>query len=1169
MKKCLTILSMLLLCAGACMAQDANAVDKVLQNSMNKSDAGLIEVNIVMKSQVEPARVKALAASARSGAARRNVILRELKAHAGRSQRSVLAILDKAVQCGAAADVVTHWMSNTISCSATKEVIQELASHPDVLSIGQDVEVQVLSCREADVSSQEYAAQKSHSATPHVLQVNADDVWQQGYTGKNVIVAILDSGTNPDHYDLKDHLWKGYADADGDGEKDDCINGWNFIGNNSNIADDFGHGTHCAGIVCGDGTVGNITGVAPDATLMTVKIVNRNGGGKPSQMLSGVEFAVENGADILSMSLGFKKSQISESDIVALRRTFESTLSLGVVVCAAAGNDGNSYGAPLNVDFPAACPPPYLHPDQQVNAGGLTSVICVGSVDSYDRYVSTSSQGPSTWQDTEFGDYPYGEGHIGLIRPDICAPGELVYSLKHDENDKYKYMSGTSQATPCVAGVIALMLEKNPGLTPAQVCEAIEATAKKLSASKDNNTGSGRIDALAAVNSISATGELPFIRLGGYTPAAMAAGEGKEIGFVITNAGKGAGNDVVSYLSTGDPYITVTDGVVQFGSLGAGESAEGVFTIATAAEMPDGHTVRMTVTTCDGECSWSDDIEILFDSYARIVCSSVATSVLSSGKGVKVNVNIVNQGTVATIGETRIVLKSSSPYVTVVKDEAVLGVMAVGEEKSVEFVIDVDGSAPDNCQASFDVYATPDNYTVSRNILYEFEPGRNEDGHVKDGLDSWTTFDASNDGRNHPWWHSSSAGVHRVESIGEARSGKGQVMSEAYCQASMMEYDIPVDNYLVSPRVRIASGSSFSFWARVHSAGWYGEHFGVAVSEAGNSSAKDFTTLQQWTITKDDGAGWRQYTVDLSAYEGKEVYVAIRHFFTEEQWSELNNGWDVYMLHVDDAMFHNVVDVSDAFVYDNYSYFTMVIEGNPLAAPDNVEAVAVNEHSIHVSWSTVANAQSYNIYRDGVCLANIGALEYTDGGLDSDTEYGYSVAAVYNGKEYERSHEVYATTDKADYSLKIKEISVNGLDKGENVFSVVIVNNGRYEQKSRSRLTLSTGDSCVAITSGSASMKYLTVGEEYTAKFAVTVDSTVPGGHIVEFVLNVSELYEDKNSWDLRFRLPVNNPDVPAGIVDVETDAATDGAVYDLNGRRVVNPGKGIYIVGRKKVLVR
>ena len=100
-------------------------------------------------------------------------------------------------------------------------------------------------------------------------------------------------------------------------------------------------------------------------------------------------------------------------------------------------------------------------------------------------------------------------------------------------------------------------------------------------------------------------------------------------------------------------------------------------------------------------------------------------------------------------------------------------------------------------------------------------------------------------------------------------------------------------------------------------------------------------------------------------------------------------------------------------------------------------------------------------------------------------------------------------------------------------------------------------------------MKYLTVGEEYTAKFAVTVDSTVPDGHIVEFVLNVTELYEDKNSWDLCFRLPVNNPDAPAGIVGVETDAAIDGAVYDLNGRRVVNPGAGIYIVGGKKVLVR
>lgn len=572
MKKRLCFLLIMTACCGFCFSQRSNAVDERLWQLMDENSSELIDINIVLKSQIEPMRLKALAASARDMSIRRGAVVKGLKEHSSKSQNAVLSILRSAESDGAVKEVSSHWISNTISCSASKDVILKLATHPDVLAIGHNKEVQIVESRETEEVQPQTIATSSFSATPHVLQVNADDVWEQGYTGKNVVVAILDSGTNPDHYDLKDHLWTGYADTDGDGENDDPIHGWNFIGKNSNITDDFGHGTHCAGIVCGDGTIGNITGVAPDATLMTVKVVNRNGGGTPAQMISGVQFAVENGADVLSMSLGFKKSQISEADIVMLRRAFESVLVSGVVACAAAGNDGNDYGAPDNVDYPAACPPPYLHPDQQVNAGDLTSVICVGSVDSYDNYVSTSSCGPSTWQGVDgFGDYPYDSEHIGLIRPDVCAPGELIYSLKHDENNKYKYMSGTSQATPCVAGIIALMLEKNPSLTPAQICETLETTAKKLSASKNNYTGSGRVDALAAVNSIEAGAARPYVVLEKYTPKSMSAGANKEIGFVVSNIGNGAGNDFSAVLSTSDTYVTIVDGTAELGALSSGD----------------------------------------------------------------------------------------------------------------------------------------------------------------------------------------------------------------------------------------------------------------------------------------------------------------------------------------------------------------------------------------------------------------------------------------------------------------------------------------------------------------------------------------------------------------------------------------------------------------------
>ena len=1153
----------------SCPAQNNRVIDDGLLQTLEMSGCeDKLSVNIVLDSQVETGRMKALAATVRDWRCAKKVVTRELKEHSAKGQVAVLEYLQKAMADGRVSNITCHWIANVITCDATKDVIEALASHPDILAIGHDREVQVVKCS-AMAEKLPQLQKTAHSATPHVYQVNADDVWEQGYTGKNVVVAILDSGTNPNHYDLKDHLWCGYADTDGDGEEDDPINGWNFVSNNADITDDFGHGTHCAGIVCGDGTVGNITGVAPDATLMTVKVVNRTGGGTPAQMMSGVEFAIENGADVLSMSLGFKKSQISETDIVLLRRTFENALLLGVPVCAAAGNDGNSFGAPDNVDYPAACPPPYLHPDQQVNAGGLTSVICVGSVNADDEYVSSSSQGPATWQGTSFADYLYDSEHIGLIRPDISAPGDLIYSLKHDENDKYKYMSGTSQATPCVAGVIALMLEKNPTMTPAQICETIETTAKKLTAEKSNLTGSGRIDALAAVNGVEAENARPFIRLNSFSPVSIAAGEGRVLDFAVKNSGKGASaGKVVSSLSTNDPYVVIVDGVADFGELSADETTDGAFVINVSEGTPNGHTAYMKVTTTDGVSEWCDDIAVLIDSYARIVYFSSTPAIVKPGKNVTLNVNLVNSGTAAVASATKVSMTTSSPYVTMVVGEAMLEPMAVGEVRPVEFVVNIDESIPDNSPVSFDIYTVPGNYTTVESFVYEFESGLDEDGYVTDGFDSWTTFDASNDGRDHPWWHSSVAGIHRVETVGDTHSGTGQMMSETYCQASMMEYSVPIDNYLVSPKVRATAGSRFSFWARVHSSTWFGEHFGVAVSEGGNKNAADFRMLEEWSITKDDGDGWIEYSVDLSAYESKEVYVAIRHFFTDEQWAELDNGYDVYILHVDDAMFYNVVDVSTGVWDENYSHFSLVVEGNPLPAPADVVAVPVGAYAVNLSWSAVVNAQGYKVYRNGVCIAETKDLSYTDGALSADTEYRYCVAAVYNGKEYECSDEVAVVTGKADYSVKIKSVAPGSLAVGENILDITMFNNGRYEQKSRSTLLLTTTSPYVTVKTGNVGMSYLPVAAESTKSFVVVVDEAAPEGYLAEFNLNITELYEDKNVWDCPFVLRVGTPGDDTSVGGVVADGGHK-VIYDLSGRRVKNPKAGVYIVNGKKTIVR
>ena len=289
-------------------------------------------------------------------------------------------------------DIKAHWIVNTINCTATRDVIYKLSEQPGISVIGLNDKVKLLSDEKPTRVSQ------SKSIIDNVTTVGADNVWAAGYTGKDVTVAVLDSGINSEHVDLADHLW------DGGYEYPD--HGWNFIDNNSNTNDYNGHGTHCAGTICGDGTSGTQTGMAPDATLMCVKVLDDEGYGTLEALVSGVEFAIEHGADIMSISLGWTYPTTSV-DII-MREMFENVLTTGIVAAVAAGNERDSIDSipvPKNISAPGNCPPPWLHPDQQANPGGLSAVVSVGAVDYSDDVAYFSSRGPVTWQGTDWDDY--------------------------------------------------------------------------------------------------------------------------------------------------------------------------------------------------------------------------------------------------------------------------------------------------------------------------------------------------------------------------------------------------------------------------------------------------------------------------------------------------------------------------------------------------------------------------------------------------------------------------------------------------------------------------------------------------------------------------------------------------------------------------------------------
>lgn len=1170
MKKIYFLCLFLFSLCNVCFSQSISVVEPELQQWLDSGSKEKVAVTIVLKSQAEASAVRAKAAAHRDRKLHRTTVVNEFKAHSKASQMSLLSFLQAEEKKGYVDNIASLWISNSIACNATREVICAVVSRSDIAFIGLDKELQILSNIDG---VQQFATEARVGLTPHVIQVNASQVWEQGYTGKNVVVAILDSGINDEHYDLKDHLWQGYADTDGDGEADDLIHGWNYATNdavgNANIKDDYGHGTHCAGIICGDGTSGNITGIAPDATLMTLKIVNRSGGGSPAQMIRGVQFAIENGASIISISSGFKASQIDNAAKENLRRAFKVALEAGVIAFVAAGNDGNSYGAPDNVDFPAACPPPYLHPDQQVNAGGLSSVVCVGAVNANDEYAEFSSQGPVTWQGTEWNDYLYDSDKIGLIRPDICAPGNLVYSLKHDENDKYKFNTGTSQATPCAAGVAALMLEKNSSLTPADICRLMENTAKKLAATKNNLTGSGRVDALNAVAAVDAANGKPFLKVTSFAPESLTQGSDKELMLVVANSGKAKSSDNTTVsLHVDDKYISIKDNSKIVGTVAAGETKNISFAVDVDAKAPNGHIVYMTVVVTDSVYSWSDEIMIKVSSCARITSALPDITRVDAGKEVTIDLKVINSGTIATVADTKLTLETNSQYVTFIKNEALIGTLAAGEVVTVPFSFKVSKEIADNSSVRFDLYAVPNNYTDVKDLIYEFEVGTDSYGYLEDGFNGWTTFDASNDERNHPWWHSSKSLSHSVENAGGSVSGKGHLMSETYCQASRKEYDMPVDNYLVSPKIIATDNSRIAFKARVHSSYYFGEHFGVAVSENGNEEAGYFTTIKEWTINKEDGDGWIEYSVDLSAYSGKDIYVAIRHFFTEQQWLELDNGFDVYVLHVDDIVLNDVIDISDTFKYDNYSSFSLKVNSTPLSAPANLVAKAIDKNTVSLSWDAVKNAERYSLYRDGSWLKDVIGLSYTDTDLKPNTAYAYKVAAYANEKEYEHSKEVSVKTPQEEYVVSIKSVTPEKLEIGENTLSITMVNDGKYEQEARSGVVLSTTCPYVTVSTGSVGINALYVNEEVTKKILINVDPAIPNGTKVEFNLNIAQKFTPYREWNHTFTM-MYGVDGETGVEEVRDEKNDVEIVYDLQGRRVNNPIKGIYIVNGKKVIYK
>ena len=460
-----------------------------------------IRINIIMSKQSDISYLQNLIRG-RTRRQRRQVVISYLKGISTSSQKNLLSWLKAEEREGRASEISSLWIVNAISCAVIPDLIETIANFPGVKSVDWDEKVNMLLTSEKRNTILEelefISTQKDKTSIDgrsiewNIAKINAPQVWDLGYRGQGIIVAILDTGVNYDHNDLKTHMWS---------HPNYPHHGYDFANDDNDPKDDHhhGHGTHCAGIVAGDGSSGKKTGVAPEAMIMALKVLDSEGYGKESDVWEAIQFGVEYGADILSLSIGWDHKYTP--DRYSWRVTCNNALVAGVIMSAAAGNNGEllgnpEYAIPFNLSTPGDVPPPWLHPDQKL-VGGLSAVITAGATDDKDEIADFSSKGPVTWENVSpWNDYPY-DPEMGLIKPDVCAPGVNIVSLRHDNNSGYREMSGTSMACPHVSGLLALLLSANPDILPERLAEIIQFASIDLGKSgKDNDYGAGRIDAL-------------------------------------------------------------------------------------------------------------------------------------------------------------------------------------------------------------------------------------------------------------------------------------------------------------------------------------------------------------------------------------------------------------------------------------------------------------------------------------------------------------------------------------------------------------------------------------------------------------------------------------------------------------------------------------------------
>ncbi len=538
---------------------------------------------VVMKDQVNTAQVNLkLNPNLITRKMVHTMTLSALRNKAESTQTELITYLNQKTLDGGVKQFETFWITNAILVTAKREVIQSIATRPEVEVIEENYPVSLV-----DPVSVEKAAGGAAERERCFSAIGAREAWNMGYTGKGRLVCNFDTGVDGHHPALSSN-WRG----NNGGSLSAC---WYDPLVSDYPKDDKGHGSHTMGIMAGISDSDTI-GVAFGAQWIAAAVIDR---GKSisetiADILSAFQWAVDPDGDpntlddvpdVINNSWGIPPGYNSACD-ETFWNTIDNVENAGVVVIFAAGNEGPN---PSTLRTPAD------------RISSPTNSFSVGAVDAQSfgyPVANFSSRGPSACDNL-------------TIKPEVTAPGMKIYSCY--KNGEYRLMSGTSMAAPFVSGAVAILRQYNPDATAAQIKQALLESCTDLGpAGEDNSYGRGIINIKRALEILPQSNQPHLYLTEFHTDGGKAPQPGDLVNLVVSL--KNSGNlvsAVYGKLSTSDSLVEVTTDSISLGSINSGEEVSNTgfpFRVKFDHNMPSGRRVNFVLRVTGNTPAYVTDL---------------------------------------------------------------------------------------------------------------------------------------------------------------------------------------------------------------------------------------------------------------------------------------------------------------------------------------------------------------------------------------------------------------------------------------------------------------------------------------------------------------------------------------------------------------------------------